>query len=120
MDTTGLRIRQIRIGKGIGQEELALMIGRKSASYISRLERGERRIDSKTIQAIAKALEVAPSSLLKEPSDFIPVDPKFEDLLVFLPALKKADPVTLNNIRAMLGMNPKKKESASDSSKAVG
>ena len=112
MDTTGRRIRQIRIGKGIGQEALALMIGRKSASYISRLEKGERKIDSRTIHAIAKALDTPPSSLLEEPSDFIPVDPKFEDLLVFLPALRKADPVTLNNIRAVLGMKPKKKESS--------
>lgn len=119
MDTTGQRIRQIRIGKGVGQEELALRIGRKSASYISRLERGERSIDSRTIKAIAQALEVPSSTLLEEPSEYIPVDLKFEGVLDFLPFLHTADKTTLSNIRAILGMNPNKKESASGSSKAA-
>jgi transcriptional regulator with XRE-family HTH domain len=59
----GRKLRQIRMARGKSQ---AVISGRAgiSISYLSRLERGERALDSRAlIVALAQALEVAPTEL---------------------------------------------------------
>lgn len=53
----GLRIKDIRLGKGISQEELANAIC-KSRSSLQKYENGEVSITIDTLEDIANALEV--------------------------------------------------------------
>jgi len=58
----GLRIRQLRLAKGLTQEQLAHLSG-ISRQYIGDVERGERNIAIVNIQKIARALGVTLSEL---------------------------------------------------------
>lgn len=53
----GGKIRNLRKGKGISQEELAFRSG-LHRTYISDIERGARNVSLKNIEKIAKALGV--------------------------------------------------------------
>jgi transcriptional regulator with XRE-family HTH domain len=53
----GYRIREIRLAKGISQEQLAAISG-ISRSYFGGLERGERNIAALNIIRVAIALDV--------------------------------------------------------------
>lgn len=53
-----------RLERGLTQIELADRLG-KPQSYVSKIERGERRIDVVEFCALAEALRIAPSSLLQ-------------------------------------------------------
>lgn len=53
-----------RLEQGVTQVELAERLGRPQ-SYISKIERGERRVDVVEFCALAEALRIAPSSLLQ-------------------------------------------------------
>ncbi len=59
----GLKIRDIRKEKGISQLELANKIG-VSQAYITYLENGQRNIDLKMLEKIAKALDVSIEELM--------------------------------------------------------
>lgn len=61
----GLRIRQLRMAKGLTQEQLADLSG-ISRQYIGDVERGERNIAIVNIEKIARALGVT----LRELFDF--------------------------------------------------
>jgi transcriptional regulator with XRE-family HTH domain len=61
----GLRIRQLRMSKGLTQEQLADLSG-ISRQYIGDVERGERNIAIVNIEKIARALGVT----LRELFDF--------------------------------------------------
>ena len=63
MKTTGDRIRELRIEKGITQDELAKMCGFKSRSSINKLET-QREITLKHVKLIASALNCTPEYLL--------------------------------------------------------
>ena len=63
----GHNIRRIRNEAGLSQEELGYR-AKLHRTYISSIERGERNVSIENIFAIAEALKVAPSELLK----FIP------------------------------------------------
>ncbi|MBI4714632.1 MAG: helix-turn-helix transcriptional regulator [Nitrospirae bacterium] len=54
-NVVGENLRKIRQGRGLTQEELALMSG-LSQGYINQLESGKRRFTQKTLTAIAEAL----------------------------------------------------------------
>jgi len=58
----GERVRQLRLAKGLSQEELAF---RSSVhrTYLGGIERGKRNPSLKNIAAIAKALDVTLSEL---------------------------------------------------------
>jgi transcriptional regulator with XRE-family HTH domain len=62
--TFAQNIRQIRSRKSLSQQAVATK-ARVSVSYISMLERGQRSPPLETLEAIAKALGVAPLSLLQ-------------------------------------------------------
>ncbi len=60
----GMRIRELRLVKGFSQEALADEAG-VHRTYMGSVERGERNISLDNIVKIARALKVAPSSLLQ-------------------------------------------------------
>jgi len=60
----GEKIRQIRVAKGLSQDNLAYATG-KSKAHISRLERGDSEIDGKTLAAIKEFLEIPGAPLLE-------------------------------------------------------
>jgi transcriptional regulator with XRE-family HTH domain len=65
--TTGRRVRQVRYARGKSLRVVAGLAG-ISASHLHRIETGERALDSvKQIVAIATALEIAPSELIRLP-----------------------------------------------------
>lgn len=59
----GLRIRKIRMDKGITQEELAFRIN-TSAAYISNIERGVKRPSLQKLSDIADVLHVTVNDLI--------------------------------------------------------
>ncbi|TET38478.1 MAG: helix-turn-helix domain-containing protein [Planctomycetota bacterium] len=61
----GMEIKILRERKGVTGKELAEKID-LSQSQMSRLEKGQRRIDTKTLAKIAEALDVKPSFFFKE------------------------------------------------------
>ncbi len=54
----GERVRELRVAKGLSQEELAFKAG-VHRTYLSGIERGERNPSLKNITTIAKALEIS-------------------------------------------------------------
>ena len=62
--TLGETVRRLREHEGISQEELADRCG-LHRTYVGSVERGERNVSLANIVRLAKALNVAPSSLLE-------------------------------------------------------
>lgn len=60
----GCRVRELREARGLSQEKLAELAG-LHRTYVSSLERGQRNVGLDNIHAIARALDVPPSELLK-------------------------------------------------------
>ena len=58
------RIKELRITQGMSQYDLALKVGYKGRSAISKVEKGERDISQSMIVKYAKALNVTPTYLL--------------------------------------------------------
>ena len=59
----GERVRELRLAKGLSQEELAFKSG-VHRTYLGGIERGERNPALRNIAAIAEALGVSLSELL--------------------------------------------------------
>ncbi|MEX0715357.1 MAG: helix-turn-helix transcriptional regulator [Planctomycetaceae bacterium] len=51
-------LRQIRLGKGLRQEDLARLLG-KPQSFVSNYERGERRLDLLEVRQICEAVGIS-------------------------------------------------------------
>ena len=60
----GLKIREIRISKGITQTELAFRCNDKDYSQINRVELGKVNFSVSYLTLIASALEVSPTDLI--------------------------------------------------------
>ena len=58
------RIKELRIKRGLSQLDLALLVGYKGRSAISKVENGERDISQSMIIKYADALKVTPAFLL--------------------------------------------------------
>ena len=65
MANIGDVIRTLREGKGVTAKDLAERVG-LSASQMSRLENGQRRVNSEVLARIARALEVTPSEFFDD------------------------------------------------------
>jgi transcriptional regulator with XRE-family HTH domain len=63
----GQRVRELRSGKGLSQEALALACD-LDRTYIGGIERGERNVSLVNIQKIAVALDVPVRELFSEGS----------------------------------------------------
>lgn len=61
----GVVLKELRVKKGYSQESLAIECD-LDRTYISLLERGLRQPTISTLFTIATALEVTPSSIIKE------------------------------------------------------
>ena len=61
----GLRLRAIRLSKGISQEELAGRTGFE-LSQIGRIERGTVNTSISHVSAIAKAMKIEPEELFQK------------------------------------------------------
>ena len=109
--TLGDLIKYYREEKGLTQEQLALAIGHKGKTSISKIERGINSASYETIIAIARALSIDPVVFMEQYSF-----DKYAEFHEFLPYLAEANEQTLDNIRAILRM-PEKKESVSVSTK---
>jgi transcriptional regulator with XRE-family HTH domain len=59
------RLINARGKKGLTQAEVAQKLG-KPQSYVSKYERGERRLDVVEFLSVARILEIEPSAILKE------------------------------------------------------
>jgi transcriptional regulator with XRE-family HTH domain len=64
----GEKVRELRRARGLSQEELAFRAG-IHRNYLGGIERGERNPALDNISAIAKALGVDPSELLRFEKD---------------------------------------------------
>lgn len=60
----GLKVRELRLVKGLSQEDLADLAG-LHRTYIGGIERGERNVAFLNIVRLAKALEIPLSDLMK-------------------------------------------------------
>lgn len=69
----GANIKKVRELNGMSQEQLAGKIP-LHANYVARVERGESKPSIDTLVRIAKALEVAPYSLLMPIKEEIPLN----------------------------------------------
>ncbi|WP_093326211.1 helix-turn-helix domain-containing protein [Shimia haliotis] len=58
-------VRKRRLQMGLSQEEFADLCG-YHRTYVGSVERSERNITVATLEALAKALEIAPVELLRE------------------------------------------------------
>ncbi|BBG03117.1 MULTISPECIES: helix-turn-helix domain-containing protein [Pseudonocardia] len=66
-DLIGRRLREVRAWRGLSLRATAELAG-LSASYLSRIERGERPVERRsTVEALAGALRVAPTELTGRP-----------------------------------------------------
>lgn len=79
---TGRRIKRLRRMRRITQEDLGELTG-LHASYIGQIERGQRTPSVKTLDAIARALQVDPALLVKS-TDADDADSPVEDLLTLV------------------------------------
>ena len=59
----GIVLRELRIGKGLSQEKLALESG-LNRSYVPKIERGDRMPTVATVFALSKALGIDPAVLI--------------------------------------------------------
>jgi transcriptional regulator with XRE-family HTH domain len=60
----GLRVREVRLEKGLSQEELAFEAG-LDRTYVNSVENGKRNISLVNIVRLAEALEIPTSDLFK-------------------------------------------------------
>jgi len=67
LELFGLRMKELRLAKGVSQEKLALESG-IARSYLGGVERGERNIAVLNIIKIAEALNVEPYKLFEQPT----------------------------------------------------
>lgn len=68
IDTFAINLRRLRLEQKLSQEELAERAG-VHRTYVGMLERSEKNVTIHNIERIARALGVAPATLLRPSSD---------------------------------------------------
>lgn len=68
-------IRQLRIERGLSQDELANLVGYKDRSSVAKVEAGKVDLSQTKVAAFAKALGVTPAYLLGLSPDITPTPP---------------------------------------------
>lgn len=103
--TFGDNIRKYREKKGMTQLELAIALGYKTKGAVNKIENNVTRLPQPKIKLCADILGIPVVKLF---SDAEPISVDYTLYHEYLPYLAQADPTTLNNIRAILGMPIKK------------
>lgn len=101
MTTFGDNIRKYREAKGLRQEDLALALGYKTKGSVNKIEKNVAKLPQPKIKLCAEILGVPIAKLF---ADAEPIRDPFAMFEEYLPYLVQADPTTLRNIRAILGM----------------
>lgn len=96
-------IKKYRKMVGMTQSELALRIGLKKPSGISKIESGVNAVTFDTVVHIAEVLGIDPMVFMMESRG-----DKYAPYREYLPYLAEASEETIRNIRFMLEMPPKK------------
>jgi transcriptional regulator with XRE-family HTH domain len=96
----GNRIRDLRLGAGLSQAELAELVGTTQAQ-IARLETGERRLTVEWMQRIARALSLRPSDLLPTAA-LADVDAKEVELLANFRAMSEPSRTAMIDLSRLL------------------
>lgn len=86
----GRRLREVRVWRGLSLRAVAELAG-LSAGYLSRTERGERPVERRsTLEALARALRVAPSELAQTPRAAAGVDVEVADAVAAMTDVEAA------------------------------
>jgi transcriptional regulator with XRE-family HTH domain len=97
----GNRVRQLRQGKGISQEELALIAG-LNESFIGQIERGKKNATVKTIEKICFALDVTLHEFFSFELDEI--DIQSDSILKASKIFKELDDIQLSKLLDIIKM----------------
>lgn len=98
------RIKSLRISQKMSQTDLALKLGYKDGSMITKIESGKVDISQKKIIAFAKALNTTPGYLMgwtdDHPDD--PLQPANDDVRLLIRGLNKLSPEQLEQATNMM------------------
>lgn len=90
------RIKELRIGAGMSQDDLARAMGYKDRSMITKIESGKVDISQKKILAFATVLNTTPAYLMgwedKKPQLHEPDTPKTEEARILARGVDKLGP----------------------------
>ena len=100
------RIRELRIANNMSQTDLALKMGYKDGSMITKIESGKVDISQKKVIAFAKALDTTPAYLMgwsdTVPDEQPPDIPKNDDVRLLIRGLNKLSPEQLEQATNMM------------------
>lgn len=100
------RIRELRIANKMSQTDLALKMGYKDGSMITKIESGKVDISQKKVVAFAKALDTTPAYLMgwtdTPPDDPLSEQPKNDDVRLLIRGLNKLSPEQLEQATNMM------------------
>jgi transcriptional regulator with XRE-family HTH domain len=64
-------LKQVRLGAGLRQEDLAVLLG-KPQSFVSKYEKGNRRLDLIELRQICEAVGISLTDFVKRFEEFVP------------------------------------------------
>lgn len=100
------RIKDLRISQKMSQTDLALKMGYKDGSMITKIESGKVDISQKKIIAFAKALDTTPAYLMgwtdDHPQDPLSEQPANDDVRLLIRGLNKLSPEQLDQATNMM------------------
>jgi len=107
------RIRELRIAQRMSQTDLALKMGYKDGSMITKIESGKVDISQKKVIAFAKALGTTPAYLMgwkdDHPDDPLSETPRTAEARILAKGIDRLPPEqreqALNVIRAMFSLH---------------
>ena len=114
----GENLKKIREKKDLTQEQLAHAIGLKTKAAISKIEKGITDPNQSTIWKLSQALKVSPLEFFDFYSEKIEEE-SLEPFKEYLPYLANADPVTIKNVRLILGMPSAEKKNGNSGTEKI-
>src|SRR5690625_3437203 len=63
----GERVRRARVAEGLSQQQLAREIGLEDRTAVSKIERGDRKIDGMELARLSRALNVPLDQFIQDP-----------------------------------------------------
>lgn len=102
MQTMYDRIRDLRIEKGLSQDDLARLLGYKDRSMITKIEGGKVDISQKKIVAFAQALDTTPRYLMDGETEDDDLDRISAEQKILFRLAKNAKPEAIRAAVAVL------------------